>query len=457
MDKKMKDMVVIGAGLTGLTTAFYAKKNGKDVLVVERDSVVGGQMRSFKVGDYIFEGGPSTGVVSHPEVAELFEALGNDVEMDVAQPSSKCRLIWKGNAFHPLPSGLVSAVTTPLFTLADKFRILGEPWRKPGTDPNEKVGELTRRRLGKSFLDYAVDPFLSGVYAGDPMMLPTRLALPKLYNLEQNYGSFIRGTFAKAKLPKSDRDRKATKQIFSAKGGFGNLIAALAKHVGADNIALSARDAAVSPLPEGGFEVTYTDGAGNVHSVTAKKVVTTCGAYALPSVLPFVKKEEMDKIANLVYAPVIQIGVGLRNVENHHYKAFGALIPSKEKKDVLGILFPSACFAGRAPEAGETLAFFIGGVRHPEMLQWTDEQFVALVNDSLHSLLKYPETVTIDEMRIFRHEHAIPQYQESSDDRYATVEALQQRYPGLYIAGNLRGGIGMADRMKQGATIGGEC
>ncbi len=213
-------------------------------------------------------------------------------------------------------------------------------------------------------------------------------------------------------------------------------------------------DAAVRPLAEGGFEVTYTDETGNVHSVTAKKVVTTCGAYALPSVLPFVKKEEMDKIANLVYAPVIQIGVGLRNVENHHYKAFGALIPSKEKKDVLGILFPSACFAGRAPEAGETLAFFIGGVRHPEMLQWTDEQFVALVNDSLYSLLKYPETVTIDEMRIFRHEHAIPQYQESSDDRYAIVEALQQRYPGLGIAGNLRGGIGMADRMKQGAEVG---
>ena len=213
-------------------------------------------------------------------------------------------------------------------------------------------------------------------------------------------------------------------------------------------------DAAVRPLAEGGFEVTYTDETGNVHSVTAKKVVTTCGAYALPSVLPFVKKEEMDKIANLVYAPVIQIGVGLRNVENHHYKAFGALIPSKEKKDVLGILFPSACFAGRAPEAGETLAFFIGGVRHPEMLQWTDEQFVALVNDSLYSLLKYPETVTIDEMRIFRHEHAIPQYQESSDDRYAIVEALQQRYPGLGIAGNLRGGLGMADRMKQGAEVG---
>lgn len=451
-----KDIIVIGAGLTGLTTAFYAKKSGKNVLVIERDNVVGGQMRSYNVGEYIFEGGPSTGVVAYPEVAELFEELKDDVEMDIALPTSKCRLIWKKNRFHPLPSGLKSAVTTPLFTLKDKFRIMGEPWRKRGTNPNEKVGELTRRRLGKSFLDYAVDPFLSGVYAGDPMLLPTRLALPKLYNLEQKYGSFIRGSIAKAKLPKTERDKKATKQLFSAKGGFGNLITALAKHVGYENIALSVHDTTVVPLPDGGYEVKYTDENGKSISVTTKKVVTTCGAYALPSILPFIAKEEMDKISNLVYAPVIQIGVGIKNVENHHYKAFGALFPSKEKKDILGILFPSACFGGRAPEAGETLAFFIGGIRHPEMLDWTDEQFKTLVNDSLHSLLKYPSDVKIDEMRIFRHRYAIPQYQESSDERYATIESLQSRYPGLIIAGNLRGGIGMADRIKQGATIGNE-
>lgn len=449
-----KDIVIIGAGITGLTTAFYAQKNGKNVLVVERDNAVGGQMRSHRVGNYIFEAGPSTGVVSHPEVAELFEALKGDVEMDVALPSSKCRLIWKGDSFHPLPSGLKSAVTTPLFTLKDKIRILGEPWRKPGTDPNEKVGDMTRRRLGKSFLDYAVDPFLSGVYAGDPMILPTRTALPKLYNLEHQYGSFIRGTIAKAKLPKTDRDRKATKQLFSARGGFGQLTTALARRIGYENIALSATGAKVEPASDGRFCVSYTDAEGNPQQVFAPRVVTTCGAYALPALLPFVEKAEMDHISNLVYAPVIQIGVGISNVENHHYKAFGALMPSKEKKDVLGILFPSACFSGRAPQAGETLAFFIGGVRHPEMLEWTDDQFVHLVDQSIHSLLKYPASVTIDQMRIFRHRHAIPQYQETSDQRYATIETLQRRYPGLVIAGNLRDGIGMGDRIRQGTLIG---
>ena len=104
------------------------------------------------------------------------------------------------------------ACDNPLFRWRDKFGILLEPFRTKGTNPDETVGALTIRRLGRSYLDYAVDPFLSGVYAGDPMRLVTRYAMPKLYNLEQNYGSFIRGAFAKAKQPKSDRDKLANQE-----------------------------------------------------------------------------------------------------------------------------------------------------------------------------------------------------------------------------------------------------
>ena len=112
--------------------------------------------------------------------------------LETAPDAAKRRLIWKGDRFHALPSGLMSALKTPLFTPLDKLRILGEPWRKRGTNPDETIGELTMRRLGKSFLDYAVNPFISGVYAGDPNMLVTRYAAPKLYQLEANYGSFVR-------------------------------------------------------------------------------------------------------------------------------------------------------------------------------------------------------------------------------------------------------------------------
>lgn len=192
-----RGIVIIGAGLTGLSTAHNLKKKGHDVVIVEKESRIGGQIRTYQEDGFVFESGPNTGVVSFPEVVELFNDLAGDCELEIARESSKRRLIWKGNQFHALPSGPLSAITTPLFRLSDKFRILGEPWRKRGTDPDEPVGALAQRRLGKSFYEYAVDPFVSGVYAGDPMKLTTRYALPKLYNLEANYGSFIRGAMAK--------------------------------------------------------------------------------------------------------------------------------------------------------------------------------------------------------------------------------------------------------------------
>ena len=174
MEPQQTDILIIGAGLTGLTTGFWLTRAGKDIHILEKEDRVGGQIHTFREKDFVYESGPNTGVVSYPEVAELFEALSPACALETAREESKRRLIWKGNRFRALPSGLFSAVTTPLFTLGDKFRILGEPFRAKGNNPDESVGELAARRLGKSFLHYAVDPFLSGVYAGDPMKLVMR-------------------------------------------------------------------------------------------------------------------------------------------------------------------------------------------------------------------------------------------------------------------------------------------
>lgn len=444
----MDNVVVIGAGITGLTCAFQLKRRGANVTVLECQNRIGGQINSQHIGDFIFESGPNTGVVKHPEVAELFEQLNGACELETALESSKRRLIWKGDKFHALPSSLASALKTPLFKWYDKIRILGEPWRKKGNDPYESIGSLAERRLGKSYVEYAVDPFLSGVYAGDPYKLPARLALPKLYNLEQDYGSFIRGAIAKAKLPKTERDRKATKKVFSARGGFSNLVNALVDAIGQEHFITSALD--IKIMPEGdGWQITFNKD-GEQRQINASKVVTTCGAYSLPSLLPFIEKETMDDLSNLYYAPVVQVGVGIKDCGDNQWLAFGGLVPSKEKKQVLGILFPSACFEGRCPKPGATMAYFIGGRRHPEMLNKTDEEFVNLVNETLNDMLKYDKNKKADEIRVFRHEHAIPQYEASSDARLAAVEKVQAQYPTLRIAGNLRDGIGIGDRIKQG-------
>jgi len=348
------EVLVVGAGLTGLTTAYQLSKSGKKVHVVEQRKRVGGQIQTFCEDGFVFESGPTTGSVSTPEVAELMSDLTISSDgkflLETAPDSSKRLLIWKGDRFHDLPSGPLSAISTPLFRFSDKIRILGEPWRKKGTDPDESVGRLACRRLGKSFVDYAVDPFLSGVYAGDPDTLITRYALPKLYNLEQNYGSFIRGSIAKANEPKTDRDRLATKKVFSAVGGLSQIPEAEADAIGHEHISLGVKNVQVKPSNEG-WLTTFVDNMEQSRQLLSHYVVTTCGAYCLPELLPFVGKEQMDAIASLHYAPVMEVAVGVRNDWGGDYRAFGGLVPTCEHKKILGIffviLFPRAGSSGR--------------------------------------------------------------------------------------------------------------
>ena len=444
--KQQHEIVVIGAGLTGLSTAFHLHRQGRDVVILEKADRVGGQIHTYHENGFTFESGPNTGVVSFPEVAELFQMLEGSCQLEIARESSKRRLIWKGNRFHELPCSPVSAITTPLFRLSDKFRILGEPWRKKGTDPDEPVGALAARRLGKSFYEYAVDPFVSGVYAGDPMKLTTRYALPKLYNLEANYGSFIRGAIAKAKEPKTDRDRLATKKVFSAVGGLQRLVEALSKDL---RIITSSNNLKVMPTADGQWSCTYN----GTEEIVCRKVVTTVGAYALPALLPFIPEAQMQKMSNLFYAPIIQVILGVKNARGLDFPAFGGLVPSKEQKRVLGILFPSSCFEQRCPDGGALYSYFIGGARHTDYLQKSDDEIREIALEAFHSMLKYPADMQPDLLRIFRHEHAIPQYWSDSGERFATIEALQQQYPGLILAGNMRDGIGMGNRIHQGASI----
>ena len=350
MTHNTHDIVIIGAGLTGLTTAFALRNKGRNVTILESADRVGGQIQSHHVNGFVFESGPNTGVVKYPEVMDLFRSLNDGCKLEIAQASAKKRLIWKGSKFHELPAGLLSAIATPLFSTYDKLRILTEPFRAKGNNPDESVADLTKRRLGTSYLDYAVDPFLAGVYAANPTLLPTKYALPKLYDLEQDYGSFILGAIKKARQPKTDRDKTATKEVFSTHGGLSSLTNAMADRIGSDNILLNAKSISITPSADG-FDINYTVN-GEQHNIKCNKVVTTCGAYALSTLLPFVDSDIMNTITNLKYAPVIQVGVGIADTKEVSHNAFGGLVPSKEKRDVLGILFPSDCFSQRAPERG---------------------------------------------------------------------------------------------------------
>lgn len=443
------DVIIIGAGLTGLTTAFYLKKKGINVIILEKNDRAGGVIQTIKEDGFVFETGPNTGVLGNPEVAELFEDLSPSCKLIIANPEAKRRLIWKNNAWHALPSGLVPAIKTPLFSLKDKFRILGEPLRKKGNDPYENIADLVVRRLGKSYLDYAVDPFISGVYAGDPTQLVTQYALPKLYQLEQNYGSFIKGAMRKKSEPATERSKKATREVFSAEGGLGSMIQALESAIGKEQIIFQTQNISINPEKEG-YAVNYLQG-NTTHTLQSKYIITTVGSYVLPSLLPFIPAERFSAITSLRYAKVIQVIAGYKQWQGVSVNAFGGLVPSREKRQILGALFTSSFFPNRAPGQGVLLSIFMGGMRRPDLATLPEDKIKEIALSEIKNMLK--PTTQPDLIKVYKYEHAIPQYERSSEGRLAAIHQLEKEYSGLILAGNIRDGIGMADRIKQGRLL----
>jgi oxygen-dependent protoporphyrinogen oxidase len=448
--KNSFEIVVIGAGLTGLTAAFYLKKKNRDFIVLEKDTRHGGVILTKHELGFTYEEGPNTGVMGNPDVAELFEDLAGLCTCELTGGNVNKRYILKNGRWEQMPMGPVSAVRTPLFTMHDKFRLLGEPFRKRGTNPEETLSDLVLRRMGQSFLDYAIDPFILGVYSGDPSKLITKYAFPKLYNLEQNYGSFIGGSIKKMFENKSERDKKATRKVFSVYGGLSNMTDALYKSAGEDHFLLGTGDIEIRRKDDH-YLVTGVHKNERI-SITARKVITTSGAYTLRSLLPSADIGLISALEKVKYARVIQTVIGFNEWKGIELDGFGGLVPFRENRDILGVLYLSAILSNRTPAEGALFSVFSGGVRREDIYDKTDEELKNIIEREFSDVMKVKEFKP-DLFRIIRYNHAIPQYGMESREKSEAIDRLQSSHKGLLIGGNLRDGIGMADSIKQGKHL----
>lgn len=444
-------VAIIGGGLSGLSLAYFLHKRGISCTIIEQNETCGGVIQTQTIDGFTFECGPNTGVLGNIEIEQLFQELHPNCTLEIAQESAKIRLIWKRGKWNALPSGLYSALTTPLFRVYDKIRILLEPFRKPGTNPHETIYEMVLRRMGKSFHDYAVAPFINGVYAGNTKTLVTRFALAKLYALEQNYGSFIGGAIAKAKYNKKHAIPIPSKKVFSCTGGLQTFVDALVQTCNA-TIYTQCEQVAVEKLHQG-YSVSFIQ-YNKTQSHSYSHVVTTCNSNAIVQVLPWLLQAQKDVFNQIEYAPVVQVAVGFKTWRGMKLNAFGGLVPPIEHRDILGVLFPSSMFTGRAPQGGALLSVFLGGMLRPNIIAKTDEEILSLVQGELQTMLQIPDW-NPNLFKIFRYPHAIVQYTQHMEQVQATIQTIEQSHAKLYIAGSIRNGIGMADRVKQAFDIAG--
>jgi oxygen-dependent protoporphyrinogen oxidase len=245
--------------------------------------------------------------------------------------------------------------------------------------------------------------------------------------------------------------KKVTRGVFSVKGGISGLIDALEKKIDNSHIFLNANEIIVRPVADH-FEVSWINSQKERITLETKKVISTIGAHQLGEVLPFIEPIELSKIISLHYTKVLEVVVGYKEWKGMPLDAFGGLIPFVEKRDLLGVLFMSSLFSGRAPEGGALFSIFMGGMRRPDIFQLTDDEVINILKKEFCDVMQV-QGFQPELLRIIRHSWAIPQYEADSGERFHSIEKMEQLYPGLVIGGNLRDGIGMADRILQGKKL----
>jgi oxygen-dependent protoporphyrinogen oxidase len=434
-----RDVLVVGGGISGLTTAFHLVRAGRRVTLLEASSRVGGALETLTDGPWRFELGPNTVVESHESVGRLIRDCGLEGEKVTALPTAKRRYIWKGDRLHALPSGPGSFLGTPLFPLAAKLRLLREPWvPKPAGDAEESIASFARRRLGDAFLDYAVAPFISGVYAGDPERLSVRWAVPRLAALEREHGSLLRGALAGRK------QGEPRGSLFSFRQGLEDLPRRLALEIG--DVRTGVACERVLRIP-GGFRAETSAGP-----FEAERVVLAVPADAAARLLDEATGGGSRAFAEIPYAPVAVVAAGYRRADvAHPLGGFGFLAPRKEGLRILGCLFPSEIFPERAPGGHVSFAVFVGGRTDPGVVGWEEEKIFEVVDADLRRALDLRGEPVVRHLR--RWPRAIPQYELGHGRFVELAREIERDLPGLHLGGNFLYGISVPDCIRNGSEL----
>ncbi len=438
--------------MSGLTAAWWLHRAGVDVTVLEREPRPGGTIRTVRQGEWLIETGPNSALETTPLFGTMFDALGIREERLYPDAAAERRYILRDGVLHALPMSPGAFMTSRLWTVRGKLRLLREPFVGRASQ-EESVASFVERRLGREFLDYAINPFVAGVYAGNPEELSVRAAFPRLYALEVRYGGLIRGMIGGARERRKRAEKaKDRAKLFSFREGMEVFPRAIAGALGGrfkEGVTVTG----IERRSAGGFRLA-TERAGQQEAVETDAVVLSVPAAAAAALLRPMAEQLAGLLLAVSYPPVAQVFLGFGREQVHRVlDGFGFLIPAKERRRILGTIWSSTLFPGRAPGDGVALTTFVGGARQPDLAREPDERLTATVTEELRTLMGIAGKPRI--AHVTRWERAIPQYNLGYQKLLDAIDAFERSVPGLWLCANYRGGIAVGDCVMSGERTAG--
>jgi oxygen-dependent protoporphyrinogen oxidase len=456
-------IVVVGGGVTGLAAAHriverLQEPSAPPVVVLESSDRAGGQVRTERDGEFIFEGGPDTLLTQKPSGLALCERLGLGSDLQGFDARRGGAEILRGGRLVRVPDGFLMMAPTrippllasPLFSWRGKARMLGEPFVPPrGADlSDESLASFVVRRFGREVLDRVAEPVIAGLYTADADRLSLRATMPRFLDLEARDGSVTRGLRRASRAASRGPFGHGTGRrggFVTVRGGLSRIVDALVGRLPAGSLRTSAHVAALDRSDAGGWTVHLAGGG----SIRAAAVLLACPAFEAARATRGHDPALAGTLGTLDYAPCATVNLAYRRSQvGVARRTYGFFVPRGENLPILACSYVSEKFEGRAPEAAVVLRAFLGGALHPRVLDVDDERLGAIAHDALRGPLGISGDPTV--VKVSRFPRGMPQYEVGAESWIREVAARVARHPGLEVAGSIAGAVGLPDCIRSG-------
>ncbi len=443
-------IAIIGGGLTGLTLAYYLQKAGVAYDLFEASDRPGGNLLSpYPPAGYQLEAGPNSLLLS-PELDELLTELGLQEHVQEAAPVSQHRYVLRGGQYRALPASPPALLGSSFFSWHTKLGLLSELLRRPTPPvPGETVAAFFSRHFGNEVVQYAVNPFVAGIYAGDPAELLLSLTFPRLAVLEEKYGSLLRGL---AKGPKTARRRTIT-----LRGGVQALTDALAARL--TNCHPGQAVTAISQLSVNNYQLSITptpQAPGTRHQApdtTYSHLALALPAYAAAKLLAPRFAAAAAALAAVRYPPMTLVYSAYdRAAVAHPLAGFGALNPRVEGTYSAGSIWTSSLFPDRVPAGQVLFTSFVGGTQFARQAKEPEAAQLAAVHQELSQL--YGITGAPRWQGRYYWPRSIPQFDQHLAAARAAMAPLAAQ--GIVPVANWQAGVSVPDCVKYARRVAGE-
>ena len=421
--------LVVGGGISGLVCAYALRKAGIDAQLVEASPRPGGVISSVTRDGFLLELGPQS-FSGTPALRELCAELGVSKELLQAPPHAP-RFILIDGKLRPVPMSPPAFFLSSLINGSTKWALMRDILGKSiPPDGDESVAAFVRRKFSPQLLDRLVGPFVSGIYAGDPERLSVRSAFPQLYEAEKAAGSIVRGMLRLAKSKKGPRERPT---LQSFREGSETLVRALANNLGPALLTQTCVTG-ISYQNHGSFDIRL-ESHGRDESVSARSLILATPTDVTGRLLSRLDSSFETLLCSIEYAPVAVVSLGYRKKDvGHSLDGFGFLVPRSAGLRVLGSVWNSSLFPGRAPEGQALLTSFVGGATDSAAATLEPQELATLVHREISPLLSIESAPIFSNVTIWP--RALPQYNLGHGDRLAAVAKACSRFPGFWLTGN---------------------